>query len=83
MKKLTVFDITTEEDEHFFKYYKYHRDLRKGTRTICSKNHGSHRQIYCFEKTYYDEHTFALAVKFIFLKRNCILLGFEKLGEII
>lgn len=83
MKKLTLFDITREEETHFFKYFKYRSDSIERTRTICSKSNNSCRQIYCFEKTYYDEHTFALAVKFIFLKRNCILLGFEKLGEIV
>lgn len=76
MNKLSIHDITRREQEHFFKYYDYNQNLNNNTRTIYRVDNIP------FEKTYYDVHTFVKAVKHLYARRYCILLGFEKLGDI-
>lgn len=76
MNKLSIHDITRREQEHFFKYYDYSQNLNNNTRTIYRVDNIP------FEKTYYDVHTFVKAVKHLYARRYCVLLGFEKLGDI-
>ena len=75
MTKLSIHDITRSEHEHFFKYYNYSHNINNYTRTIYRVDNIP------YEKTYYDTHTFVVAVKHLYARRHCILLGFEKLGE--
>lgn len=75
MTKLSIHDITRSEHEYFFKYYNYSRNFNNNTRTIYRVDNIH------YEKTYYNKHTFVVAVKHLYARRHCILLGFEKLGE--
>lgn len=75
MKKLEIHDITKEEQTYFFSNYDYTQDWESNQRRIYALGDVE------FEKTYNDVHTFVQAVKFLYFRKDSILLRFNKLGE--